>query len=121
MHVWPLASLRVQAWVVRLQNWFEGHIPSLVQVQTPAVQTFPSVQAVPQPPQLFASVMVLTSQPLALAMSQFAKPGAQVTTVHVPIWQVAVVVCGSEHAVPSAFIGFEHNPFAGLHVPALWH
>ena len=51
---------------------------------------------------------------------------AQVTgllPVHVPLWHVSVWVhaFASLQTAPFAFAGFEHNPVAGLHVPALWH
>jgi hypothetical protein len=40
--------------------------------------------------------------------------------VHVPAWQVSLRVQAfpSVQTEPSAFTGFEHVPFAGLHVPA---
>src|SRR6266403_992324 len=43
--------------------------------------------------------------------------------VHVPLRHVSPVVQGlpSSHDVPSAFVGFEQAPVAGLHVPASWH
>ena len=43
--------------------------------------------------------------------------------MHAPAWQVSdwVHAFPSEHAVPSTFAGFEHWPFAGLHVPTAWH
>jgi hypothetical protein len=45
-------------------------------------------------------------------------PGAQV-----PAWQVSAPLQTvlSGQAVPSGLLGFEHWPFVGLHVPALWH
>jgi hypothetical protein len=33
----------------------------------------------------------------------------------------AVQALPSLHDVPSGAAGFEHMPFAGLHVPAVWH
>ena len=43
--------------------------------------------------------------------------------VHEPDWQVSPVVhpLPSLHPVPFGAVGFEHVPFAGLHVPATWH
>jgi hypothetical protein len=43
--------------------------------------------------------------------------------VHVPAWHVSLCVQASAslHTEPSGFAGFEHVPFAGLQVPALWH
>src|SRR5947207_2861502 len=43
--------------------------------------------------------------------------------VHPPATQVSVCVHWSPslHVVPSALTGFEHVPFAALHVPAAWH
>jgi hypothetical protein len=40
-----------------------------------------------------------------------------------PPWQMSLWVQAlpSLHAVPSALVGFEHTPVAGLHVPTLWH
>ena len=42
---------------------------------------------------------------------------------HMPVWQVSVCVQAlpSLQAVPLGAFGFEHVPFAGLHVPATWH
>jgi hypothetical protein len=39
------------------------------------------------------------------------------------VWQVSTWVqpFPSSHGVVSALVGFEHAPFAGLHVPAVWH
>jgi len=47
-------------------------------------------QDTPQPPQFDGSVLVFTSQPLAGFLSQSAKPGLQVATVHKPLAQPAV-------------------------------
>ncbi len=43
--------------------------------------------------------------------------------VQVPFWQVSVCVHAFEslHAVPLAFVGFEHTPVPGSHTPATWH
>jgi hypothetical protein len=51
---------------------------------------------------------------------------AQVTglaPVQVPAWQVSdcVQALPSLHALPSAKVGFEHRPVAGLQLPAAWH
>src|SRR5437868_5261018 len=46
-----------------------------------------------------------------------------VPPVQLPVWQVSLVVhlFPSSQVVPSALLGFEHVPVAGLHVPAAWH
>jgi hypothetical protein len=43
--------------------------------------------------------------------------------MQVPDWQVSPVVqeFASVHGAPFGLAGFEHAPFAGLQVPALWH
>src|SRR4051812_10385699 len=43
--------------------------------------------------------------------------------VQAPAWQVSVCVQAvpSLHAVPFAFVGLEHTPVAGAHVPTSWH
>ncbi len=53
----------------------------------------------PQRPQLFRSVVVLTSQPFAALPSQFAKPVLQVNP-QVPIAHVGVALGGVGHKVP---------------------
>lgn len=42
---------------------------------------------------------------------------------HVPLWQDSPVVHGlpSSQLVPFDFVGFEHRPVDGLHVPTPWH
>jgi hypothetical protein len=42
---------------------------------------------------------------------------------HVPAMQVSLCVQAlpSLQVVPFVATGFEHTPFAGLHVPAVWH
>ena len=62
-------------------------------VQTPTVQAgvpFATKQTRPQAPQLLTLVVILTSQPLAGLLSQSAKPGLQLATVHVPPLHPAV-------------------------------
>jgi hypothetical protein len=41
----------------------------------------------------------------------------------VPPWhdEACVHALSSSHPVPFGFAGCEHCPFAGLHVPAMWH
>src|SRR6185312_12662538 len=56
-------------------------------------------QAVPQPPQLLLSLMVLTSQPSATVPLQLAKPVLQPATVQLPTEQPAVPL-GTKHWWP---------------------
>ena len=58
--------------------------------QVPIWQVWPPGQARAQPPQLLLSVLTLTSQPLATALSQLRNPGVQAATVHAPAAQPAV-------------------------------
>jgi len=55
---------------------------------------------------------------LIATTEQLGAPATQV-----PDWQVSPLVheLPSSQADPFAFVGFEHRPVAGLHVPALWH
>jgi hypothetical protein len=59
----------------------QAMVPDGQLLQTPPVH--PAGHTVPQAPQFFGSVMVLTSHPFAAFMSQFALGG-----VHTGIWQV---------------------------------
>ncbi len=56
----------------------------LGQPQAPAVQAMPPVQALPQPPQLLASVWVLTLHPSEKLPLQLAEPAAHAVTWQVP-------------------------------------
>jgi hypothetical protein len=58
--------------------------------QVPEEQVWPEVQAMPQPPQLFVSDWVLTSQPSAALPLQLAYPGLQ-ATLHAPETQDGVL------------------------------
>jgi hypothetical protein len=49
-------------------------------------------QTIPQPPQLFGSVFMLTSQPLAVLPSQLAKPPLQEAIWHLPLAHTAVAL-----------------------------
>lgn len=72
--------------------------------QTPELQKakpFVASQARPQPPQFFALVSVLVSQPLATFPSQSANGGRQDEIVHVPVVQL-VFAFGSTQTSPHA-------------------
>lgn len=56
-------------------------------------------QTVPQLPQLFGSVLTLTSQPFAVTLSQFENPALQAAMVQVPLAQEDVAL-GAEHRLP---------------------
>jgi hypothetical protein len=69
--------------------------------QLEALQTavaWAGVQATPQPPQLFVSLVVLTSQPVEASWSQSAKPVAHAATTQLEALQPAVA-CARLHAV----------------------
>src|SRR5262245_1979298 len=51
--------------------------------QTAFWQFCPLGQAMPQPPQFFASLVMSTSQPLRLPPSQLAEPGTRLANMHV--------------------------------------
>lgn len=72
------------------------HTPD-VQNANPFVESHPS----PQPPQFFALVSVLVSQPLETTPSQSAKGGKHDAMVHVPVVQL-VFAFGSTHTWPQA-------------------
>jgi hypothetical protein len=48
------------------------------------------LHAIPQPPQWFTSLSVLTSQPLTATRSQSALPASHVATAHAPFTHAAV-------------------------------
>ena len=68
---------------------------------------------VPHMPQLFASVFVLASHPLAAFPSQSAYGAVQ---AHVPDGREQVWF-----ALQVTEEGFEQTPVAGMHVPTPWH
>jgi hypothetical protein len=87
------------------------------------VHTFASLQEVPSAAGGLEHCPVVASQ--APATWHWSE-AAQVTgfvPLHEPAWHVSVCVQAfpSEHAVPSAAVGFEHNPVDGAHTPATWH
>src|SRR5437870_3444368 len=100
--------------------------PLGVPVQTPALQTSPSVLASPSLHGLpsgvtgFEQVALSGSQTPASWHWSWAVQTTGLTAVHVPPRQVSLSVQASPslHAVPSDLAGFEHSPVAGLHVPA---
>jgi len=53
-------------------------------VQAPLLQIWPPLHLTPHPPQLLASVLVLTSQPSAKFLLQSAKPGLHTATEQAP-------------------------------------
>ena len=81
--------------------------------QTPELQKanpFVASQARPQPPQFFALVSVLVSQPLAMMPSQSANGGRHDEIAHVPVVQL-VFAFGRTHTSPHApqFSGVERS------------
>ena len=72
-----------------------------LEVQLPAVQSWPAAHARPHAPQLVRLAAVLTSHPLAAAPSQLAKPGLHAATVQAPAAHPATA-SGSEHTRPHA-------------------
>jgi hypothetical protein len=67
--------------------------------QFPAVQVgvpLATKQAMPQPPQLFTSVVVVVSQPFAVLPSQSPLPAAHIDTPHVLFTQAGVPPCGGQ-------------------------
>jgi len=81
--------------------------------QTPELQKanpFVASQARAHPPQFFALVSVLVSQPFAMTPSQSANGGRHDEMVHVPVVQL-VFAFGSTHTSPQApqFNGVERS------------
>jgi hypothetical protein len=72
-------------------------------LHTPEVQVWLTMwlleQTVPQFPQLFGSVLTLTSQPFAVTLSQFENPALQAAMVQAPPEQAGVPL-GVEHRLP---------------------
>jgi hypothetical protein len=84
-----------------------------VMLQTPDVQNanpFVASHARPQPPQFFAAVSVLVSQPFAMTPSQSANGGRHDEIVHAPVVQL-VLAFGRTHTSPQApqFSGVERS------------
>src|SRR5437762_11837663 len=104
-------------------------MPLGVPVQTPALQTSPSVLASPSSQGLpsgvtgFEQVALSGSQTPASWHWSWAVQTTGLTAVHVPPWQVSLCVQASPslQPVPSALAGFEHRPVAGLRERAAWH
>jgi len=69
-----------------------------VVTHTPAEQSWPAAQTLPQAPQLLVSLLRLRSQPLLATPSQLAKPALQLAMVHAPAEQPAVALA-REHTV----------------------
>jgi hypothetical protein len=68
-------------------------------------------------------LQVSTVQGLGGNSSAQDAPGLPGGVVHVPPthWSAVHGLVSMEHVEPSGFAGVEHTPFAGLHVPAVWH
>ena len=67
------------------------------------MQVWGTTQALPQAPQLALSDASVTSQPLAVAPSQFARPAPHAVTPHASFVQVAAeAVLGTGHAMHAA-------------------
>src|SRR6266705_3202716 len=103
-------------------------MPVRVPVQTPALQTSPSVLASPSSQGLpsgvtgFEQVALSGSQTPASWHWSWAVQTTGLTDVLVPHWQVALCVQESQssHPAPAALLGFEHSPVAGSQAPAVW-
>ena len=122
----PFAGLHVPAawhWSLAVHDF------GLPPTQAPATQVsvcvhaFPSLQLVPSAATglehvPFAGLHVPAAWHWSLAVHDFGLPPTQA-----PATQVSVCVHAfpSLQLVPSAATGLEHVPFAGLHVPAVWH
>ena len=122
----PVAGSHVPAawhWSAALQTtgWLPAHVPlSHVSV---CVQALPSSHAAPSGLTGFEHVPVAGSHvPASWHWSAALQTTGWLPT-HVPLSHVSLCVQAfpSLHAVPSAFVGFEHIPVAGSHVPASWH
>src|SRR5579872_2211220 len=75
------------------------HAPTVHVPPLHAGVLFPTLHALPHPPQLFGSVPVLSSQPSAGFPLQSPKPALHVPTVHVPPLQPGVSFC-TGHDLP---------------------
>ena len=109
-----------------------SQISAPVIVPSPQLPQTPFAQAPGVPPFMHAVPSI------SFGLEQVPVAGAQVpatwhwsSAVHVfgllpvqaPAWHVSVCVQPSPslHVAPSALLGFEQVPFAGLQVPASWH
>jgi hypothetical protein len=98
-------------------------------VQTPLAQASVCVHALPSSHALPSGFAGFEHAPVAglhVPATWHWSSAVHVTgfpPVHVPDWHVSVCVHAlpSLHALPSGFVGFEHAPVVGLHVPATWH
>jgi len=108
----PQTSL--EHWVFAVQAEPAG---SCVDTQAPALHVWPVVQAMPQPPQLFASDWVLTSQPSAALPLQLAYPAAQEATLQAPETQdgVSWLLLQTVPHAPQLFTSFEVSTQAVPH------
>src|SRR5439155_1060546 len=119
----PVAGLHVPvlwhwSWVVQTTAVVPVHTP-VCQVSV-CVQALPSLHVVPSGLAGFEQVPVAG---LHVPASWHWSDTGQTTgspPAHAPLWQVSVCVQAlpSVHVLPSGLAGFEHEPVAGLHVPA---
>src|SRR5438094_7416902 len=70
-------------------------------MHAPFVHVWPLAQTTPHPPQLFALVLMLVSQPFAALPSQLPDPALHAATPHAPAEHAAVPLA-AEHTVPHA-------------------
>jgi hypothetical protein len=70
--------------------------------QAPLTHERPAAHALPHAPQFVALAAMFTSQPLAAARSQSAKPAAHAPTTHAPLAQACVATLASAQALPHA-------------------
>src|SRR2546428_345644 len=87
------------------------------------VHALPSLHAEPLALAGFEQVPVPVSRVPATWHWSEAVQTTGLLPVHAPLWQVSLCVHAlpSVHADPSALLGFEQVPVAGLQVPATWH
>ena len=83
----------------------------------PATHDDPEAHALPQAPQLFGSDRVLTQRLLHCVW--FGEHAVSAAT-HAPALQTWLEASAPPQLVPSAAVGFEHVPVAGLQAPATW-
>jgi hypothetical protein len=94
-------------------------VPGPQVVQMPAVQLVPIAQTLPQPPQLFLSVWVSTSQPFAALLSQLAIGALHMGSLHLPPTHpstppVMLHGCPQAPQFPTFVLVSISQPFAGF-------
>jgi hypothetical protein len=87
------------------------------------VQALPSLQVLPSVFVGFEHMPVAGLQVPAVWHWSRAVQLTGLAPVQAPFWQVSdwVQALPSLQVLPSATVGFEHAPVAGLQVPAAWH